>query len=474
MMVPGLLAAPILLLAAAAPPLALAPCRVPGVEREVLCGRLEVPERRDLAASRRISLSVVVLPATGPGPAPDPVYVLSGGPGQAATRGADRALVEHGATLKQRAVVLVDQRGTGGSHRLACQWHPEGDMRRYLSGGYDLEKVRACRDELAAKADLTAYTTRDFVRDLEDVRAALGHERVNLDAGSYGTRVALDYMKLFPGRVRSAVLRAVSPPDYRNPLPFARAGQEALDALFAACRKDAACNKAYPELPAEFAKVLARLDKGPVTVEIKNPATGAVQKAEIGREVFVTRIHLLLFASRLAARLPSFVHQAAQGDFVPFAQMAATFGHYIVDQLDVGMQLSVICAEDASRIAERDIEEASAGSFLGPRRPREVLKACALWPKRPLPADFLNPLRSEVPALIVSGTNDPVTPPRFGEQAARGLSRARHVVVAEGSHVDGAECLDALVARFIAAGSADGLDASCVAAIKRPPFVIGE
>jgi pimeloyl-ACP methyl ester carboxylesterase len=168
------------------------------------------------------------------------------------------------------------------------------------------------------------------------------------------------------------------------------------------------------------------------------------------------------------------VHQAAQGDFVPFAQMAATFGHYIVDQLDVGMQLSVICAEDASRIAERDIEEASAGSFLGPRRPREVLKACALWPKRPLPADFLTPLRADVPVLIVSGTNDPVTPPRFGEQAARGLPRARHVVVAEGSHVDGAECLDALVTAFIAAGSADALDASCVAAIKRPPFVIGE
>jgi len=452
---------------------ALTPCRLPGVEREGWCGTLTVPERRDTAGSgRTLDLRIAVLPARGPATRPDPLFVIAGGPGQSAVNIADREAVEHEATLAEREIVLVDQRGSGGSHRLECRQHEDADMRRYLSGGFNLEALRRCRRDLEARADLAAYTTDAAVADLEDVRRAMGYGQIDLDGGSYGTRVVLWYLKRHGAHVRAAVLRGVSPTDYALPLPFARAGQEALERLFDDCARDAECGRAFPRLRAEFGELLERLARGPVEVELENPVTGARQKAVIDREVFVTRVHLLLFSSGLSARLPDLMHRAAAGEWTPFAQLAAQFGRAIVEQIDLGLQLSVACAEDAPRLRAADVAGATRGSFLGRTRVDQLLAACALWPSAPPPADFYAPVESGVPALVISGELDPVTPPRFGEQVARGLARGRHLVVKNGSHVDGGACVDGIVAAFIRSGSAEGLPAACLGEGRRPPFVV--
>jgi len=470
-----LLAAP--LLGAEGPPrargrVALAPCRLPGMEGDALCGTLEVPERRDAPSGRRITLRLAVLTARGPHARPDPVFVVAGGPGQSAVNIAAQVAQEMEATLAEREVVLVDQRGSGGSNRLECRQFADDDMRRYLSRGFDLDALRRCRADLEKRADLTAYTTDAAVADLEDVRAAMGYERIDLDGGSYGTRVVLWYLKRHPARVRTAVLRGVSPTDYALPLPFARAGQEALERLFADCAGERACNTAFPGLRDEFAALLERLGRGPVEVDVKNPVTGAVQKAVIDREIFVTRVHLLLFSSRLSTRLPALLHQAAAGEWAPFAQLAADFGRAIVEQIDLGLQLSVACAEDAPRLRAADIDAATRGTFLGRGRVDQLLAACAVWPAAPTPAGFYDPVRSDVPALVVSGELDPVTPPRFGAQVARGLRHGWHAVIANGSHVDGGPCVDGLVTAFVRAGSADGLRPDCFGLGVRPPFVL--
>ncbi|HZJ70508.1 MAG TPA: alpha/beta fold hydrolase, partial [Planctomycetota bacterium] len=238
---------------------ALAPCRLSGVEREALCGTVTVPERRDRAGGRTIDLRLAVLPARAATPQPDPLFVIAGGPGQSAVNIADREAVEHAATLAEREIVLLDQRGSGGSNRLDCRQYDDTDMRRYLSGGFNLDALRRCRRELEARADLTAYTTDAAVADLEDVRQAMGYDHIDLDGGSYGTRVVLWYLKRHGDRVRVAVLRGVSPTDYALPLPFARAGQEALDRLFADCDGDAACARAFPHLRREFNVALTRI-----------------------------------------------------------------------------------------------------------------------------------------------------------------------------------------------------------------------
>ena len=329
------------------------------------CTTVEVFEDRAAASGRRIPLAVVVLPATGSPAAADAVFFISGGPGQAATRSVAEVAEEHKATRHLRDIVFVDQRGTGGSNALPCVPFPATDIRLYL-GEPGPEEVRRCRDTLSAKADLRLYSTELAVLDLEDVRRALGYERVTLDAGSYGTKVALRYLSRFPRRVRAAVLRAVNPPGFRIPLPFAAAGQAALDRLIDDCGRDGACRAAFPDLRGDLAKALARLDTGPVPVKVTNPATGKVEAATLDRRTFVARLHLLLFASRLANRIPLLLHTAARGDFSPFADLAAAFGKAIADQIDWGMQLSVLCTEDLPLISREEAEREARGTFLGP------------------------------------------------------------------------------------------------------------
>ena len=138
------------------------------------------------------------------------------------------------------------------------------------------------------------------------------------------------------------------------------------------------------------------------------------------------------------------------------------------------MFLSVTCAEDIPFLDPREVGRLTAGTLLGDYRVREQQRACALWPRAPIPADLRTPLRSEVPALLVSGERDPVTPPEFGERVMKGLTHGRHVLIPHGGHGSGGgACLDALIARFVERGSAEGLDASCLRAIPPPRFKTG-
>jgi pimeloyl-ACP methyl ester carboxylesterase len=461
---------PYLVLAALAGPVP-GPCERPGLPADARCATVEVFEDRKAATGRRIPLAVVVLPASGSPRAADAVFFIAGGPGQAATHSAASVAEEHAATRRTRDVVLTDQRGTGGSNGLPCVPFPATDIRLYL-GEPGPEEVRRCRDALSARADLRLYSTESAVEDLEDVRRALGYEQVTLDAGSYGTKVALRYLARFPTRVRAAVLRAVNPPGFRIPLPFAAAGQAALDRLIEDCGRDGGCRRAFPDLRGDLARVLSRLDAGPVPVKVTNPGTGRIEATTLDRATFVARLHLLLFASRLASRIPLLVHTAAQGDFAPFAELSVVFGKAILDQIDWGMQLSVLCTEDLPLITRGEAERASRGTFLGPEQIFAAQEHCASWPRGTLPPGHGKPVRSDVPVLLISGGLDPATPARYADEAARTLARSRHVVIPSGSHMDGGPCVDAIASAFIAAGSAFGLDTSCVEAIRRPEWIL--
>jgi pimeloyl-ACP methyl ester carboxylesterase len=461
-----------LLLAAPAPSLTLEPCTPPGFEGAARCGRLLVWENRKSRTGRRIPLNIVVVPATGSQRQPDPVFVISGGPGQSATRDVARVSEELKAERPKRDLVFVDQRGTGGSNALACVPFEDDDWRLYF-GTPSPEQIRACRDRLSKEADLARYTTDEAVEDLEEVRRAMGLDRINLDAGSYGTRVALLYMRRYPNRVRTAVLKGLNAPSLKIPLPFARAGQEALDRLFADCAAEADCARAFPRLREEFAAVLGRLEKAPVSVTIANPVTGKPMDAQVSRAAFASRVHLLLFASGLARRLPLLIHQAHEGDWAGFAELAAAFGKAIVDQIDFGMQLSVLCAEDLPLIDPAELERETKGTFLGADRVRSATRLCQEWPRGKAAADLRRPVRSDVPTLVVSGAFDPATPTRFGEEVAAGLRRSRHVVF-QGSHVDGQVCTGTMAAALVEAGTLDGLDTTCASQFHRPPFVLPE
>jgi len=432
--------------------------------------KYEVFENRATRTGRRIPLNIILLPAKNPKPAPDPLFYLAGGPGAAATGYAEAPFME--GLRRNRDVVLVDQRGTGESNPLNCApFGSREDMRGYFGEQFPIDIIRACRAALEKVADLKLYTTSIAMDDLDEVRAALGYDRVNVYGGSYGSTTTLVYLRQHGDHVRSAAVFGVAPPAAKIPLSFSQGVQNAVNRLFADCAADEACKTAYPNLEADFKKVMARFDNGPVEVDVTNVYTRATQKVTVTRDAFVDGIRQMLYVPNASAALPALIHLGANGNLGGLVGTAFQVVSQIDPRISRGMQLSVICAEDAPFITEDDIKTTSANSFYGDARVRPTLKACAEWPQAKVAASFLAPVKSDVPVLLVSGELDPVTPPWLAQIVAKTLSRSRLVIVPQATH-NSYECIENVVADFIDKGTTEGLDISCVEKIRRPPFTV--
>ena len=461
--------------ASAGPPLTLSPCDIPGVVGGARCGTFSVWEDRSAKSGRRIALNVVLLPATKPPAASDAFAFLEGGPGAAATDDAAGLAQELARIREKRDILLVDQRGTGKSNSLACEsFGPKDDIASYLREFLPAETARRCRTRLEPGANLSLYTTSIAADDLDDVRAALGYESLDLFGVSYGTRAAMEYLRRHGDRVRAVILHGVSPVDQTMPLHFARDTQRALDGVLDECAREEACRKAFPDGRRELARLIDGLARTPATVEILNPDTARPVSATLSRNVAAETLRYLAYSTAGAQWIPAFVHAGASGDFRPLAEMALFFRREIVDSGSIGMYLSVTCAEDLPWVDLGDAARESAGTALGDYRAREQKAACALWPRGDIPADYRAMVVSDKPILIFTGSLDPVTPPAYGDRVARTLSRGRHIVVPDGGHsfdgLEGLDCVSNLRSEFIEKGSAEGLDARCVASIHRPPF----
>lgn len=460
--------------AKARPALALSPCRLPGLDEDALCGRLWVPENRRADEGRWIDINVAVLKATGATRLPDPVVPLAGGPGGAVVSEAANSASQFKDLRVSRDILLVDGRGTGGSHALLCPYQKaELGAEQQLEAFLPPAGVRECRTYLERIADPRFYTTPDQVDDLEKVREALGYPQLNLVGVSYGTRTALVYMRRYPARVRTAVLWGVAPPDMRLPESFARDAQNALDGWLAECHGEEACRQAFPDSAADLRTVLARLDRGSVRVALPNPQGGQREFA-LTRNGFIQTLRYMLYVPAAAVRIPLYLRLAADGDFGPLAETALSLGTSFLGGSAEGLYLSVTCSEDVPFVDEAASRRSNAGTFLGDFRLERQKEACGLWPRGTLPRGYAAPVRSAVPTLIVTGERDPVTPPARGEAVLRHLSRGRHLVVPDGGHdlegLEGVACLDGLATTFVEAGAVEGLDTSCLAGLRRPPF----
>jgi pimeloyl-ACP methyl ester carboxylesterase len=436
----------------------LSPCHIEGFSEEVLCGSHRVFEDRAARSGRTIDLQIAVIPALRREKADDPLFVLAGGPGQGATKYGPLIPLAFREVRKTRDVVLVDLRGTGGSNPLGCDL---GDALSLLNEG--TLDASACLRGL--QGDPRLYTTAPAMDDLDEVRAALGYERIHLWGGSYGTRAALVYARRHPERVRSVVLDGAAPYEIALPLHNAWGAQRALDRLLADCAAEPACRSVYPRLREELDEVLARL---PVRASLRHPRTGRPVEITLGRGGFASGLRGMLYTPAHASLVPWVVHSAHGGDFAPFAALSLETAAWSTETMSIGLTLSVLCSEDVSRITNAEAERAVRGTFLGNFEIAAWRRMCASWPRGPLPAVDGPPLG--VPALILSGDLDPVTPPRWGEAMKSHFSRAVHVVVPGTAHnTSTSGCVPDLIAQFL---DQKRIDASCVRKIRRPPFVI--
>ena len=455
--------------------LQLTPCAVAGTTEPARCGSLEVYENRVAATGRRIPIKVVVFPARSAPPAPDPLFIIAGGPGQSATEFSGPLIADFRFAQQTRDVVFVDQRGTGGSNPLQCSLGGSFDQivqSVAIGVDADLAAVKACRQELETHADLRFYTTPLAVDDFDDVREALGYERINLWGASYGTRAALVYMRQHPTRVRSAILRAVGGVDLKLPVTVSSDGQRALDRLFGACSMDPACRAAYPTVEVSLRAVMARLKAAPVTIQATDPRTASRQDVRLDDNVFGTTLFFLLFVTDWSKEVPRIVHAAAQGDFTPLSAYLP-LSILTASPVHWGMRRTVLCSEDIPLTTEEEIRSAARNTAVADVSNIGLLQACREWPVGKLPAGYSEPVRSDVPVLAISGEEDPVLPPHRAQAALEGLPNSTHVIVpgvAHGPNFPG--CTTALAKQFLEAGSAKGLDTSCALKSARPPFTI--
>ena len=294
----------------------LSSCKLSGVPQPARCGVLEVPENPNRPAGRQLKIGVAVIPATGGKSRPDPIVILMGGPGEDAISAAEIYVKQFTALRQDRDILLVDQRGTGRSGALNCALFSAQEAAVSLRDVFPAAAVEKCEQSLRARADLTQYTYDRFASDLEQVRHALGYGPLNLFGGSYGTRAAQVYLRMYPKSVRTVYMGSVVPLDAATPLPFAKTGQTALEKMFDACAGDPACNAAFPNLREEFRQISARLSSGSVRVTVQGQ-TGTVP---LDRGRVAEWFRSKLYRPRSSTALPWMIHRAFHEDWTPISK----------------------------------------------------------------------------------------------------------------------------------------------------------
>ena len=321
-----------------------------------------------------------------------------------------------------RDIVLVDQRGTGNSHPLDCDERSE-HAAAVAVRGHAAGEAGGATASRSLDADPRLYVTSIAVEDLDEVRDALGYARVNLWGGSYGTRVALEYLRRHGDHVRSVVLDGVAPAsDEAAALVRGRRRRGAARSSSTRARPRRAAAKSYPSLRDTIA-----VDEGaarPPPGARRDPGSAHRRARDHQRErerVPVGRSSARSTWPELASLLPYGVIAAAQGDFNPLLAQNLEFADDVSENLSIGMHLSVICAEDMPRITPEDLASAGRARSSGARSSTISCAPASVWPRGKVPADFYDPVRSDVPTLIFSGGIDPATPPRHGEEVAQTL-----------------------------------------------------
>ena len=443
---------------------------IPGgrLTASALCGSFEVPEDPDQPEGRRIELAYAVMPARSGRARPDPLVFLAGGPGDSARNNAPimRAALRH--INRDRDLIFLDQRGTGGSNPLHCRFD---DMSDWM--GMDLEpidaRLRECHDEW--DADVRFYTTGHAAIDLDALRERYGFEQVNLLGGSYGTRMAQVYLRLYPERVRSMIIDGVVPTRLRLGSEHPIVLDQALGRLFDACQADEVCDQRFPELSDQLAGLIARYRESPEPLTLDDPRSGQPIEVLFSDNVLATALRFLSYSPQSQMTIPFLVHEAAsEGRPDRLASQALMITEQLTDAIAVGLNFAVGCAEDwPSWPRDLDLD----GTLLGSAMLDFFDMVCAWWPAGKAPEDFHQPFDPGLPVLILSGEFDPVTPPEYGDEAAAQYADSRHLVGTGLGHIVSIHpCFTRIITEFIDSLDSDGLDTECIEQLGPEPFFI--
>lgn len=444
-------------------------CYIDGIAERIRCGSIQVPENYDQPEGRQIPIHYAVLPAVQEGSRDDPLLILAGGPGQAATELAPMMNRMFTQVRQQRDILLIDQRGTGQSNPLACEVERADELVRA-----DDEQAL---DQMAAEClaqypdtDLTQYHTVNAIRDFEAVRQHLDYPSVNLYGGSYGTRAGLVYLREAPDAVRSAVLDAVAPTQVVIG-PFGVHGAKSFAQLLEHCEQDASCQQEFPNLDENYQQLMQQLEQDPAALTVKDPLTNESLELLVTSGRLSSVLRVALYHPSTRKLVPYTIRETAQQNYQPLVGLMGTMMSQ--SPLYLGLTLSVLCSEDLPRATPALLAADANNTFIGGRTAEAFIEMCKPWPSFTPEPSWADPVHSDKPVLLLSGQLDPVTPVAWGELAASTLSNSRHLVATFGAHTIASHtCANRLIAEFLETLDAGQLDASCLNEQQRAaPFV---
>jgi len=270
--------------------------------------------------------------------------------------------------------------------------------------------------------------------------------------------------------VRSVVLDSVAPNELILGAEFAGNLESALKADFALCTGAPACAKAFGDPYASLIALRDALRAKPQSFDVRDPVTFAPTHKRLDDDTLAALVRLFAYTPETAALLPLSIAEGLKGNYTPLAGQTQLLTGDLSELRDNGMQMSVICSEDADLIAPRPEDEKT---LLGNLLIKSLQATCAIWPHGTRPPDFHAPLKTDKPVFVLEGELDPVTPPRYGEQVLSQLSHARLLVAkGQGHNVIGRGCIPKLVAQFVDELQQTKLDLGCANALGPTPAFI--
>lgn len=430
-------------------------CHLKGLADKVHCFTLQVPENPAQPQGAQLTLHAARIPAFNQSKLA-PLAVLAGGPGQSAIDIGGRVGQAFAALRAERDILLLEQRGTGQSNGLKCQ--PDSDSYHELAQDLDFQQLtRDCLADFAG--DLRQYNTPNAVHDWARMVRALGYPQVHLYGGSYGSRAALVFMRLYPELIASVTLDGMAPVQAVVG-PFASHGARALDLLFTECEQTPACQQSYPTLRADYWQLWARVSAKPIEVEIAHPSTLKPHTLRLDAAKLFGLSLNFLYSQQQRQLLPYALSQASQDNFVPLAGLMAALGQD--NGIYQGLMINIICNEDIRRASPAQLADDTHTPF-GDISVRLWQQQCQYWPAYALPEQHFAPVQSDIPVLALSGRLDPVTPPAWGELTTQGLGKVQHLVADQGAHIVALRgCGPKLVQQFINAPGEPLQDTGCL------------
>ena len=401
-------------------------------------GHLIVRENRQKPDSNLIELVFVRFKSTSDKP-DYPVVYLDGGPGSSAIglAGIPDYMRAFQKLREVGDVILLDQRGVGRS-RPNLTFRAPNSLPLDVFADREValrtfkERAKSATDYFRSKGiDILAYNSVESANDVDDLRKALGAEKLNLVGFSYGTHLGLACIRYHGKNLNRVVLIGTEGPDHTDKLPST--SDASIRRLSALVAKDPELGPKMPDLTGTLKRTLDRLEKEPVTVTITDQRTKKPVDVKIGKLGLQFLIMRDLGDTNDLPIFPLWFYTMDKGDYSVLKRFAERRYNQFGSGLSV-MTLVTDISSGVSKARQQQIEKEAQTALLGDIVNFPISEMGDVFGNPDLGDTYRSPIKTEVPTLFVSGVLDNNTQPFQADDVRKTFKSSTHIVVDNAGH----------------------------------------